>query len=144
MNEGENASATFADVDLYLDGTQANRTSHRTALFAGKNGGQDWVEDDDLIEYRGVYRQYWDDISFVYGGAGVDSIFSGPSTAAFMNPTDVQIGAGVGQLRLWGEWKNSLEYRVGLRAQDIWGDEQYIEEWEDDPQFGAEPWCITF
>jgi hypothetical protein len=142
INEGENSTNLTLAGDATFTWTQDRKqTEHRIELRYSqeKTGGDDWVEDDDLIEYRGVYRQYWSQISFAYGSAGLDSIFSGPEPdEAFMNPTDVRAAAGVGQLRLWGEWKNSLEYRIGLHAQDIWGDEQYIDDWEDDPQLGVE------
>ena len=143
ISEGENsANITSAGEATFTYTSGVHQTEHRIELRYSleKAGGQSsWVEDDDLIEYRGVYRRYWNPRTFAYGSGGVDSVFTGPEPQEhFMNPTELRGAAGVGQLYLWGNWKNSFEYRVGVRAQDQIGSDDYIDPWERDVEVGPD------
>ena len=100
---------TFAGEATFTWTKDRNQTEHRIELrYSSEKAGGDsnWIEDDDLIEYRGVYRRYFGPITFAYGAAGLDSVFTGPEPDEYaLQPTDVRISAGLGQIRKWGEWK---------------------------------------
>jgi len=85
--------------------------------------GQDWTENNDELRYDGVYRRELVEPHFIYLGWGAESVFTGPDPYNYaFDPTTGKVSAGYGQrYEDFIPDKNSLEFRLGARAQKKWG-----------------------
>ena len=85
--------------------------------------GQDWSENNDELRYDGVYRREIVEPHFIYLGWGAESVFTGPDPYNYaFDPTTGKISGGYGQrYEDFIPDKNSLEFRLGARAQKKWG-----------------------
>ena len=100
--------------------------------------GQDWTENNDELRYDGVYRREIVEPHFIYLGWGAESVFTGPDPYSYaFDPTTVKVSAGYGQrYEDFIPDKNSLEFRLGARAQKKWG--QSVGPTEDGIETGPE------
>jgi Protein of unknown function (DUF3078) len=100
--------------------------------------GQDWKENNDEMRYDGVYRREISTPHFVYLGWGGESVFTGPEPEKnALDPITGKVSGGYGQR--YADFiadKNSLEFRLGARAQKKWGDS--ISGDDEDVQTGLE------
>jgi Protein of unknown function (DUF3078) len=100
--------------------------------------GQDWQENNDEARYDGVYRREISAPHFVYLGWGAETVFTGPEPEkdAF-DPITGKASGGYGQRYAdFMKDKNSLEMRLGARAQKKWG--KSISGDDEDVQTGLE------
>lgn len=85
--------------------------------------GSDWDENNDEFRYDGVYRREIIQPHFIYLGWGLETVFTGPDPYGYaFDPTTGRVSGGYGQrYEDFLPDKNSLEARIGARAQQRWG-----------------------
>jgi opacity protein-like surface antigen len=105
-----------------------------------KEDNRPWEESADEIRYDGVYRRVLAEPHFVYTGWGLETVFNGPEPKRDpLDPGRYWGNAGYGQRHqnvLFAD-QDRVEGRVGVRAQQRWGDAltDTEKEWEIGPDW---------